>query len=159
MENNPKKVVLHCAATPDYPDDAKKYDLFGAADIDAWHRQRGWREIGYHYVIRRTGVIEIGDRDLSEYGAHVQGHNKDSIGVCYIGTAKPTKEQVESILSVFGIIYDKFGITPEQWFGHYEFTDKKACPGISMNVIRELLRSEMKSSTLRKPTINIVKRD
>lgn len=158
MSNDPKKVILHCSTTPDYPDSSERYDLFGALDIDEWHRQRGWREIGYHYVIRRTGVIEIGDRHWSEYGAHVKGHNKDSLGVCYIGTAKPTEEQVNALIYLFGDIYEKFGLTPEQWFGHYEFTDKKRCPTISMNVIRELFRTELSGSINRTATVNKILR-
>ena len=46
-------IMIHCAAT--------RADMdIGAADIDRWHRQRGWRKIGYHYVIRRNGEVETG---------------------------------------------------------------------------------------------------
>ena len=154
MKNNPTKVVLHCAATPDYPDSSKKYDLFGAKDIDTWHKERGWSEIGYHYVVRRTGIVEIGSRHWSEYGAHVKGHNKDSLGVCYVGTAKPTDEQVNGILFVFNEIFEKFGITPDNWFGHYELYSGKSCPGLSMEVVREMLKIELKSSSTRVATVN-----
>lgn len=70
-------LVVHCSATTD------KMDI-GAADIDKWHRAQGWACIGYHYVIRRNGLVETG-RDESVVGAHVQGHNENSIGICMVG--------------------------------------------------------------------------
>lgn len=70
-------IVVHCSATP-----AGK--PFRAADIDRWHRGQGWSGIGYHYVIPLDGSIEPG-REIEAAGAHVQGHNARTIGVCYIG--------------------------------------------------------------------------
>lgn len=55
-----------------------------AAQVDAWHKQRGWRCIGYHYIVRRDGTIERG-RAISQPGAHCYGHNAHSIGVAYVG--------------------------------------------------------------------------
>lgn len=70
-------IVIHCTAT--------KPDLdVGAKDIDAWHRKRGWLRIGYHFVIRRNGVVEVG-RNEDEIGAHVQGHNWHSVSICMAG--------------------------------------------------------------------------
>jgi N-acetyl-anhydromuramyl-L-alanine amidase AmpD len=61
------------------------------------HKQRGFRKIGYHYFIRLDGTVETG-RPLEEVGAHVEGHNANSIGICYAGglavdgkTAKDTR--------------------------------------------------------------------
>lgn len=70
-------IVVHCSATP-----AGK--PFRAADIDRWHREKGWEGIGYHFVIPLDGSIEPG-RELERAGAHVSGHNARTIGVCYIG--------------------------------------------------------------------------
>lgn len=72
-----KYIVVHCSATPPAAD-------IGAADIDRWHKERGWKKIGYHYVIRRDGMIE-GGRALNEVGAHVHGYNHVSWGVCLVG--------------------------------------------------------------------------
>ena len=71
-------VIIHCSAvTPD--------QTSSAAQIDSWHRQRGYHlGIGYHYVIRRNGEIEPG-RPEWMVGAHCLNHNKYSIGVCYEG--------------------------------------------------------------------------
>lgn len=70
-------LVVHCSATP-----AGK--AFRVADIDRWHRERGFDSIGYHYVICLDGSIEPG-RPVEDVGAHVAGHNKDSIGICLVG--------------------------------------------------------------------------
>ena len=55
-----------------------------AAEIDRWHRERGWLKIGYHFVIKRDGTIEEG-RHVDEVGAHAKGHNSTSVSVCMIG--------------------------------------------------------------------------
>jgi len=75
-------IVIHYSATPIERN-------FTAADIDRMHRDRGFKEIGYHYFIRKDGTVETG-RDLSqsgrfEVGAHSKGENSSSIGVCYEG--------------------------------------------------------------------------
>ena len=137
MELKPKRVILHCAATPDYPDSSKKYDLYGAADIDVWHKKNGWNGIGYHYVIRRTGEIE-GGRPTDEVGAHCKGENHDSIGVCYVGTRWPTQEQVKALVRLYRKIKGEFGISYEDWYGHREFNRRKTCPGVSIELVREL---------------------
>jgi len=77
MSRRINSLVVHCAAT--YP----SMDI-GAADIDRWHRDRGWRCIGYHFVIRRDGLVESG-RPLREAGAHAYGHNAHSVGICLAG--------------------------------------------------------------------------
>ena len=70
-------IIVHCSAT-------KAGQDFTAADIDRWHRERGFNGIGYHYVIRLDGKLEKG-RDVSLTGAHCKGWNERSIGICYIG--------------------------------------------------------------------------
>lgn len=70
-------IVVHCTATPAGRN-------VSAADVDRWHRQRGFRSIGYHFLVRLDGYIEAG-RPLDEIGAHALGHNADSIGVAYAG--------------------------------------------------------------------------
>ncbi len=72
-----KEIIIHCSATPEGKD-------FTVQDIDKWHRQRGFKGIGYHYVIYRDGSTHQG-RDLECAGAHCMGHNANSIGICYIG--------------------------------------------------------------------------
>lgn len=71
------RLIVHCAATPEGKD-------FTVADITRWHKARGFRTIGYHYVIYRDGSVHTG-RPEAEVGAHVSGYNSHSIGICYIG--------------------------------------------------------------------------
>lgn len=56
----------------------------GAAEIRAWHTEKGWRDIGYHYVIRRSGKIEYG-RKHTDVGAHAVGFNGRSVSACMVG--------------------------------------------------------------------------
>jgi N-acetylmuramoyl-L-alanine amidase len=137
-----KRVILHCSATPDYPDSSKKYDLFGVDDFREWHTAKGWDDVGYHYVVRRTGVIELG-RDVDTMGAHTKGENDDSIGVCYVGTRWPTKEQCISLRELHRDFQDWYNLESGDWFGHYEFNKKKNCPGIPMDIVRGFLSSEV----------------
>ena len=72
------RIILHCSATREGQD-------IDAATIKRWHTEdRGWSDIGYHYVIKLDGCLEAG-RPIHKTGAHVKGHNADSIGICYIG--------------------------------------------------------------------------
>lgn len=74
---NITRIFLHCTATREGRD-------IDAASIKRWHLEQGWSDIGYHFVIRLDGTIEIG-RDESVPGSHVKGFNKGSIGVVYVG--------------------------------------------------------------------------
>ena len=71
------KIIVHCSATP------AGRPVTGR-QIDEWHRARGFRCIGYHYVVGLDGTTHVG-RPESEMGAHCLGQNLHSIGVCYVG--------------------------------------------------------------------------
>lgn len=68
---------MHCSATPEGRD-------VTAADINKMHIARGFKKIGYHYVVRLDGTVETGRKE-NEIGAHAKGYNANSIGVCYVG--------------------------------------------------------------------------
>jgi len=119
-------VVIHCAATKPSMDTS-------AADIDRWHRERGWLKIGYHYVIRRDGSIETG-RELNEIGAHAKGYNHNSVSVCMVGGLSEdgtvsetnfTDEQWESLGSTVDTLLEKY--PSAKLIGHNEISEK-ACP-------------------------------
>ena len=120
------RIIIHCSATNPEQD-------FSAADIDRWHKAKGWSGIGYHYVIKLDGTIEKG-RDVSKAGAHAFGYNKRSIGVCYIGgvdmEGKPSDTRMEEqkrAMDIFiAMLKDDYkGATVH---GHNEFNKGKACP-------------------------------
>lgn len=72
-----KAITVHCSATSPAVN-------VTASMIDRWHRAKGWLKIGYHYVIRRDGVIDKGRED-TEVGAHVEGFNTGNLGICMAG--------------------------------------------------------------------------
>jgi N-acetylmuramoyl-L-alanine amidase len=131
--NNPNKVILHCSASPD-----SSMSQIGAKELNEIHIARGFLKIGYHDVIKRDGTIEAG-RPKTEIGAHCEGHNQDSLGVCYIGTKRPTKAQLKSLCNLY-VLYNKdYKIDYKNWFGHYEFNPNKECPSFSMELFRTML--------------------
>ncbi|QOC54161.1 N-acetylmuramoyl-L-alanine amidase [Caulobacter vibrioides] len=81
-------LVVHCSATPATRN-------IGAKEIRQMHMQQGWADIGYHYVIRRDGTVEKG-RTNSTPGAHVQGFNSRSLGICLVGGVKPDGKTAET---------------------------------------------------------------
>ena len=120
-----REIILHCSATREGQD-------FTVQDIDRWHRQLGFLRIGYHYVVYRNGTIHIG-RTLEEVGAHCQGHNRSSIGICYIGglsaDGRPkdtrTPEQKAALRALVAQLKERF--PGAQVYGHNRFA-AKACP-------------------------------
>lgn len=88
MKRKIDTIIIHCSGT-------KAWQDFTAADIDRWHRNRGFDSIGYHYIIRLNGKIEKG-RDVSLPGAHCVGWNEHSIGICYIGGLNTTGEPTDT---------------------------------------------------------------
>lgn len=110
-----KYIVIHYSATA-IEDDVS------AADIDTMHKRRGFREIGYHWYIRKNGLIEMG-RDLSqpgrfEIGAHSKGENSISIGICFEGGVRKdamntgfdsrTPAQIKSMIELIDRMQDRF---------------------------------------------------
>ena len=120
------EIIVHCAATPEGKD-------FTVDDITRWHKQRGFRTIGYHHGVYRDGSVHPG-RPEGEIGAHCTGHNACSIGVCYIGgvaadgkTAKDTRtpEQRKALLMLLRRLRAKY--PNAKIHGHRDFA-AKACP-------------------------------
>lgn len=138
-------LVIHCSATVEGKD-------FNAKDIDRWHKQKGWKGIGYHYVIKLDGTIEKGRPD-SEIGAHVQGHNTNSIGICYIGgidknlAPKDTRTAAQKT-ALYKLLCDLKDTYPKaKILGHREFSKdlngngiiepfefSKACPSFNASL-------------------------
>lgn len=120
------EIIVHCTATPEGKD-------YTVEDIRRWHKQQGWSDIGYHYVVYRNGHVEPG-RSVKVAGAHCTGHNSHSIGVVYVGgvsadgkTAKDTrteeqKEALAKLLTELRVLYPEAKI-----YGHRNFANK-ACP-------------------------------
>lgn len=127
---------IHCSATKanlDFYGPQATADI-GVKEITQWHKDRGWSTIGYHFVIRRDGTIEVG-RNLNVAGAHVTNYNKNSIGICMVGgiDAKGkaennfTKNQWDSLLNLVKALRLKFPKTVIK--GHRDYPKvAKECP-------------------------------
>ena len=71
------EIIIHCSATTEGRH-------FTVEDVRRWHKDRGFADVGYHYLIYLDGSVHAG-RPITQVGAHCLGHNAHSIGVCYIG--------------------------------------------------------------------------
>lgn len=115
-------VIIHCAATPNF----KEFDV---TDIRQWHVEgNGWSDVGYHYIIRVDGEIEVG-RQEQVSGAHCRGYNARSIGICMVGNDRFTDEQwlsLKKLVRSLKVRYDLKEIT-----GHYKYSDK-TCPNFDV---------------------------
>lgn len=125
------KIIVHCSATPEGKD-------FTVSDIRRWHLERGFSDVGYHYIIYRDGSVNEG-RPISMIGAHCTNHNTNSIGVCYIGgvdnknNPKDTRtpEQKKSLVALLNTLKKAYPLATIH--GHNEFANK-ACPSFNANL-------------------------
>lgn len=168
--SNGKKIIIHCSASP-----------FGhVIMIDGWHRERGWKGVGYHNVImngfptqsqidagRRIriydGSIELGrtldaDDDIEswEAGAHCYGYNQNTIGICLIGNGMFTKNQIIALVKVVKLYQFQFGVPTDKVLGHCELTTQKTCPNLDMDIIRAMVTNKTQSINLFKKLSNVL---
>lgn len=121
------EIIVHCTATAEGKD-------YTVDDIRKWHKERGWSDIGYHYVIDRKGHILPG-RDVDTVGAHCEGHNAHSIGVVYIGGVsalngkpKDTRTLAQKAALIRCLTELKSLYPQAKIYGHCDFTKSKPCP-------------------------------
>ena len=119
------KLIVHCTATPEGRPVTVR-------EVDRWHKQRGWKGIGYHYLIGLNGEVWEG-RPVDQVGAHCEGHNANSIGVCYVGGCDAamkdkdtrTPAQKNSLIKLLKQLKARFpGV---KIYGHRDFSPK-SCP-------------------------------
>lgn len=141
MPRRIRKIVMHCSASE-----------YGCVHvIDEWHRARGWSGIGYAYLVLNgrpfadsdyvpalDGFVEYG-RPADRVGAHVKGHNHDSLGVCLVGDTRFTAKQVEAAVHLVRGLLRQYDLEATDVFGHRDFTDAKTCPNFETVFFRELL--------------------
>jgi N-acetylmuramoyl-L-alanine amidase len=129
------EIILHCADTrPDWM--AGRPLAEKVAEIRRWHvQQRGWRDIGYHWVIDLDGNVAPG-RPESEIGAHVEGHNRGTVGICLLGgygasaddpfEKNFTRAQMAAVKQLISEIRGRAAIRKVS--GHNDYAPKD-CPG------------------------------
>lgn len=104
-------------------------------DIRRWHMNKGWSDIGYHYVVYLDGTIKEG-RPVSKIGAHVKGFNRNSIGITYVGgvdknlTPKDTRTTAQK-KALVELLRDLKSFYPTATIqGHRDFSPDKNRNGI-----------------------------
>lgn len=111
--------IIHCS-------DSLSGDV---KSIRHYHVSKGWKDIGYHFIIRPDGVIEQG-RPLEQMGAHCKDQNKFSIGTCLIGRSIFTDNQINSLKRLHKTLESIFGRLDK--YGHKDFNKNKTCPNFEV---------------------------
>lgn len=126
-------IAVHCSAT-------RPSQQIDVEDIRKWHKAKGWSDVGYHYVITRAGRVQKG-REEDRVGAHVEGYNGRSIGICLVGGVseedfnKPennfTPLQMTALRNLLEQLAKRYPGAVVQ--GHRDFPNvKKACPSFDV---------------------------
>lgn len=123
------EIIVHCSATPEGKD-------YTVDDIRRWHKQRGYSDVGYHYIVYRNGQLVQG-RDINVIGAHAAGHNAHSIGICYIGGMNAENTQPEDTRTLrqkarlLSLLVDLRKLYPNaRIVGHRDLSEDKNGDGI-----------------------------
>jgi hypothetical protein len=103
---------------------------------------RGWADIGYHFVVDRAGIVWQG-RELRYQGAHVRDHNEHNIGVLVLGNfdrQSPTDAQTRSLVMTMRGLLTRHRISPARVYTHQEI-NPTACPGRALQQRMVAIRS------------------
>ncbi|MBP3780746.1 MAG: N-acetylmuramoyl-L-alanine amidase [Selenomonas sp.] len=121
-------LVIHHTGFPNVDKDST------VTAIHKYHQETmKWAGVGYHYLIRKDGMIEQG-RQQNMVGAHAYGHNKNSLGICLAGNfdiGRPTAAQMEAVKELCRWLCQKYKLDPLKKgtiVGHRDLNDT-ACPG------------------------------
>lgn len=131
------KVVVHCTYT--YPD----MDI-GVDEIRQWHvRDNGWKDVGYHYIIRRDGTVEQG-RPENVMGSHVRGHNQGSLGIAMVGGKARQGELGTNFTSaqwhtLANLVKNLVAVHNCEVVGHNDLDKSKTCPTFDVKSWAETL--------------------
>lgn len=99
-------------------------------DINQWHLERGWTGIGYHFYIRKDGRIYRGRPEWA-VGAHAQGHNGRSVGICVEGaymTETMPKAQFDALV---GLVREEMAKYPGAKVLRHRDVNSTDCPGVN----------------------------
>lgn len=97
-------------------------------DVHRWHLERGWAGIGYHYFVRKGGVIYRG-RPSDAVGAHCLGYNEISVGICAEGDFEQESMGVRQLTALRRLVYAVRQDYPHaRVVGHKDLA-RTLCPG------------------------------
>ena len=136
--DNTDMVVIHHTGNPTDDD-------LSAKQIHQSHLNQGWSGIGYHYVIRKNGSVEIG-RPLWAVGAHAAGENWHSVGIHVCGNfeiAEPNQYQIETLAYLVAYVCDNYDlpINADHVVGHCDLMPT-ACPGSNLYSMIQTIRGK-----------------
>jgi len=130
------KIIIHHSASPRA---STSKEL-----VKQWHvEERGWNDIGYHYMLNNKDEIETG-RHINKQGAHCLEQNADSIGICVFGNYEgeiPTAKQVEVLRMFVNSLLDKYNLSWQNVYGHKDFGNT-ACPGKNLYGVLQQLKQQ-----------------
>ncbi|MGH7178829.1 MAG: N-acetylmuramoyl-L-alanine amidase [Tepidisphaeraceae bacterium] len=152
----PTHIIVHCSAS----------EWGTVLDVDAWHKARGWKGIGYHAVIlngyvtpedwrleRRDGLYDgalcpgraldlDAELEVQEVGTHAAGWNNRTVAVCLIGKGTYTGAQMNVLRILVRAWMLRYSILPEFVLGHGEIPGvTKQCPMLDMDAFRTSIRN------------------
>lgn len=125
---NPKGIIIHCSDSPQGRGD----DI---NTIRQWHLARGFKDVGYHFVILEDGLIQTG-RAENVLGSHAKGYN-DYLGICLIGIDTFTSAQFASLKSLCKELIDKYNFKLDNVKGHCAVNPNKTCPNFNVANFKE----------------------
>ncbi len=122
-------------------------------DIRQWHLERGWDDIGYHWLVNHQGEITPG-RAEEIPGAHAYGLNSKSLGICCIGhfeRESPSERMINALIEQLTSLCFKYELNAERIIGHCDVVKlspeatKTQCPGESLYALLQVIRKEVQS--------------
>lgn len=135
------KIIIHCSASDDPGHDnleaIKDLHTSPLSKVLKWGKYttngRGWSDVGYHFFISKNGVLFNG-RPENITGAHVRGHNRDSIGICLSGERDlPSAEQGKTLEQICKDLCKRYSLSKMDIIGHKDLDNKKTCPNFDVH--------------------------
>ena len=112
-----KKIIIHCTTSSD--------------DKNA----------EYHIIIHKDGSCQNNIPE-SNIAKHLKDHNRNSIGIAWVGPGEITLEQKKTLDSTIRRILKIYDISINDIYGHYELCTGKTCPNLDMDGLRKSIRTE-----------------
>ena len=138
-------IVIHHSAT----------DFGGARRFDKGHKEKGWDDLGYHFVVgngsdTRDGLVEVGPRWKEQrHGAHCRSegdyYHEHGIGICLVGNfdvEQPSSAQTQNLNKLVRFLCRRYNIPPSKVYTHGGVTHQTRCPGkhFDLKALRRAVR-------------------
>lgn len=128
MNRKINKLIIHCSDS-----DVPTHNNISV--IREWHLLRGFNDVGYHYFINWEGDIQVG-RSEDVVGAHCEGQNANSIGICLQGRNKFTDIQFNATKQLLSKLLSKYNLNWSDIYPHNHFNKSKTCPNFPIENVK-----------------------